>query len=324
MTLPRSSLISLDDTPYYHCVSRCVRRAFLCGTDHYTGQCYEHRRNWLESKLHFLASTLAIKLCAYAIMSNHYHVVLHVRKDQMDAWSDREVIRRWHRLYKGSLISQKFAAGEVLLEAEAKLLKEQVNLWRSRLCSISWFMKNINESISRRANAEDKCTGAFWESRFKSQALLDEHALLSCMAYVDLNPIRAKMANTPETSDHTSIKQRIELTRQKKRTPKSLESFVGIKQDSIGIPFKLEDYIELIDWSGRIIHKNKRGHINNQTPPILERLGLNNENWQALTTGFEDHFQHWVGTEHIVARVCQNHGYQRVPKSHIPLTANSP
>ena len=62
-------------------------------------------------------------------------------------------------------------------------------------------MKVLNENIAKQANKEDKCTGHFWESRYKSQALLDEQAVLSCMTYVDLNPIRAAMAPTPEQSD---------------------------------------------------------------------------------------------------------------------------
>ena len=125
MTLPRSSLISLSDTPYYHCVSRCVRRAFLCGVDHYSGKSYEHRRAWLEHKLLSTASIFGIKLCAYAVMSNHYHVVLHVRPDLIASWSDKEVVSRWHRLFKGSLISQRYTAGEPLLEAEWRSLQQQ-------------------------------------------------------------------------------------------------------------------------------------------------------------------------------------------------------
>jgi len=70
-------------------------------------------------------------------------------------------------------------------------------------------MQLLNQYIARQANIEDKVTGCFWESRFKSQALLDERALLTCMAYVDLNPIRAAMAKTPENSDYTSIQERI-------------------------------------------------------------------------------------------------------------------
>jgi putative transposase len=63
MLQPRKNIISLADTPYYHCMSRCVRRAFLCGVDHYSGNDYEHRRAWLEDKLHHTASIFAIKLC---------------------------------------------------------------------------------------------------------------------------------------------------------------------------------------------------------------------------------------------------------------------
>ena len=107
MTQPRSNIVSLDDTPYYHCMSRCVRRAFLCGVDHYSGNDYEHRRDWLENKLHKVADIFAIRLCAYAIMSNHYHVVLHVRRDIASDWTDKQVVEHWHHLYSGNLLSSR-------------------------------------------------------------------------------------------------------------------------------------------------------------------------------------------------------------------------
>ena len=118
MPKPRKQQISLDATPYYHCVSRCVRRAFLCGTDTTTGQSYEHRRGWLEEKLLILPQTFAIDIAAYAIMSNHYHVVLHIDKKQADEWTDIEVVERWHSLFKGNLFSQKFLKGESLDSAQ--------------------------------------------------------------------------------------------------------------------------------------------------------------------------------------------------------------
>lgn len=315
MTLPRKSLVSLSETPYYHCVSRCVRRAFLCGTDHYTGQSYEHRRAWLEQKLLDTASVFAIKLCSYAVMSNHYHVVLHVRQDIAQDWSDREVVTRWHQLFNGTLFSQRYLAGDALLKVEREVLKKDIAVWRERLTDISWFMRIVNEFIARKANAEDQCTGSFWESRFKSQALLDDRALLSCMAYVDLNPIRAQMAKTPESSQHTSIHKRITLLSKRQKQPSYLETFVGIKQDAIGIPFKLDEYFDLVDWSGRIMRQDKRGSVSANLPPILDRLNLPSDAWIILTTQFEVQFRNWVGSEHIVKEACGNQGYQRIPST---------
>ncbi|MGR6872657.1 transposase [Pseudomonas sp. HK3] len=207
MPKPRKEQISLEATPYYHCVSRCVRRAFLCGTDISTQQDFEHRRGWLEAELIKQAQVFAINIAAYAIMSNHYHVVLHINKEQADSWSFDEVIERWHSLYKGNALSQRYRLGSKMSLAKVEKLKESVQLWRERLMDISWFMRRLNETISRKANEEDRCTGHFWEGRFKSQALLDEKALAACLAYVDLNPIRAKMAKSPETSEfHLSQK----------------------------------------------------------------------------------------------------------------------
>jgi len=319
MTLPRKTLVSLPDTPFYHCVSRCVRRAYLCGYDSMTHKSYEHRRHWLEYKLLNTAEIFAIKLCSYAVMSNHYHVVLHVRSDTANDWSDLEVVKRWHRLFNGSLFSQAFIDGQPLSDSQWQILSKDIKRWRDRLTDISWFMRVVNEAIARQANREDRCTGRFWEGRFKSQALLDDRALLSCMAYVDLNPIRASMAKTLESSDYTSIKKRLSNLNQH-QVNNSLEGFVGIHQNSIGIPFKLKDYLELVDWTGRIIRKGKGGHIDQSTPPILERLSLTSDSWKILTTEFETHFQRWVGSEHMVKNVCKSQGYQRMPPTSLHKT----
>ncbi len=145
-------------------------------------------------------------------MSNHTHVVLRVNQSKAESWANHQVIKRWHQLYAGNYLSQRFMTGQTLRLAEKRQPDVFVQTWRERLFSISWFMRNLNEHIARHANREDNCTGRFWEGRFKSQALLDEKALAACMAYVDLNPIRACMADTPETSDHTSVKERIKCT----------------------------------------------------------------------------------------------------------------
>ncbi|WP_460753495.1 transposase, partial [Marinomonas epiphytica] len=230
MAIARSQLVSVQDTPFYHCVSRCVRRAFLCGEDPLTGVSYEHRRAWVEKRILYLASVFSIDICAYAVMSNHLHLVLHINLQKVNAWSTMEVLRRWHKLHKGTTFTQQFVKGEALPEHTLALVEETANTYRNRLCDLSWFMKELNEPIARKANEEDDCTGHFWEGRFKSQALLDEAALIACMAYVDLNPIRAGVSNTPEKSDFTSIKQRINALKQK-RQPKALFSFVGNPRD---------------------------------------------------------------------------------------------
>ena len=261
--------MSLDATPYYHCVSRCVRRAFLCGTDTTSGQSYAHRRQWIEDNLYALAQVFALDVCAYAGMSNHYHVVLYVDAAQANAWSREDVIDRWHHLFNGTLLSQRHRRGESLSKVERNVLDKDVALWRQRLMDISWFMRVLNESIARQANAEDHCTGRFWEGRFKSQALLDEAALAACLAYVDLNPIRAQLATTPETSDYTSIQRRIATAQlahhanHPQQQTRGLLPFAGYPRQDMpkGLPFRLTDYLELVDWTGRILREDKRGAI---------------------------------------------------------------
>ncbi|MCH8497404.1 MAG: transposase [Marinobacter sp.] len=305
MTRPRDQLVSVTDTPYYHIVSRCVRRTFLCGYDRQTGKSYEHRRQWIEERIRLLSSVFTIDLCAYAVMSNHYHLVIKLCPEQAEDWGRDEILERWCSLFKGSRLVQRYLAGERLGEAEDNAVEEAVQVYRKRLCSLSWFMKCLNESIARDANREDACTGHFWESRFKSQALLTEQALLSCMAYVDLNPVRAAMAETPETSDHTSIKERLTPTfnlREAIHTQsqqgflnqfnlplKPLLHFEGNETNTPqrGVLFSLMDYLSLVDYTGRCLRPGKRGHIPDTQPPILNRLGITASDWLTQATEFE-------------------------------------
>lgn len=322
MPKPRKTLISIESTPYYHCVARCVRRAFLCGVDSVTGHSYEHRRAWLEDRLLQLPKVFAIDIAAYAIMNNHYHVILHINTARAKAWSDFEVVERWHKLFNGTVLSQKYLRDEgQLSKVESMVFQKTIDMWRLRLQDISWFMRILNEAIAREANAEDECTGRFWEGRFKSQALLDEAALIACMAYVDLNPIRAGIAKTPEKSEHTSIKIRCEKARKSKnlnqvsQQVQSLYPFVGNpKQDQPeGIQMKLSDYLELVDSTGRILRDNKRGAINISYENILNRLDIDEEQWLEMTSNFEGRFSSFVGGESSLRTACKNLQYQRPP-----------
>jgi len=182
--------------------------------------------------------------------------------------------------------------------------KELIQQWKSRLCSLSWFMRCLNESIARRANAEDKCTGRFWEGRYKTQALLDERALLTCMAYVDLNPIRAGIVETPEESDYTSIQQRIENDKSdSKNRSIALIPFDPTNSDH-HLPMDLHDYLELVDWTGRAIASNKKGSIPEHLPKILDRLGIEKENWLNVLTTYSTGFRRVVGPLNRIQSLC--------------------
>lgn len=328
MTKPRSQQISLEATPFYHLTNRCTRKAFLCGIDQLTGRSYEHRRHIIEQDILRLSSIFFIDVAAFAVLSNHFHIVVHVNQPDCLEASPQSIVQRWHSIFSGTEASQKFINGQSLEPHERLQLDVLIDTWRNRLYSISWFMKVLNENIARQANKEDECTGHFWEARFKSQALLDEKAVLSCMAYVDLNPVRAGTASTPEQSDHTSIKLRIEYWRkaaEKQITgtqrdsddelqPKSLMPFVGNPRQPMppGIPFNLVDYIELLDWTGRAIRDDRKGAIPDELPPALNRLAISPEHWIELTLHFEDRFKGIVGSVSFLETHCQKFALKRL------------
>lgn len=356
-TYARSEIVADDEVGVYHCINRTVRRAWLCGDDPVSGCSYEHRKDWVRERLKELAGIFAIDVCAYAVMSNHLHVILRTRPDVAEAWSDDELARRWWRLFprrknKDGSAAEPAEHELAMIQADAEALAEK----RKRLSSLSWLMRCLSERIARQANEEDDCTGRFWEGRFRSQRLLDETALLTCMIYVDLNPIRAKIAETPEDSDFTSGQDRIQgrqvRAAQKKkrgRPPKNLpmpdkwlspielpevepqqavlreeadgtdlrpvtdavESFTDqqslesvrsthkgvLRQTSCKGLLRMseDDYLRLLDWSGRALRPGKRGSIPSDLAPILERLEVNSESWLDCIQNFGRWFRRAVG-----------------------------
>ncbi|MEA5446473.1 transposase [Gammaproteobacteria bacterium AB-CW1] len=316
MPTARKELVCLDATPYYHVVSRCVRRAFLCGVDSVTGRSYEHRKEWIVERLTELSELFAVDLCSYAVMSNHTHLVLRLDPETAEEWSEEEIMERWDRLFSLPVLVQRYRRAQTTSRAESEAAQKKIEAWRERLSDLSWFMRCLNEPIARQANAEDGCTGRFWEGRFKSQALLDEAALLTCMAYVDLNPIRAAIARTPEQSDFTAIQQRIrEVMALKDRKPPEngprLLDFAGDERwnGPDGLPFSLDDYIELVDWSGRIVREGKRGAIPEDLPPILDRLEIDARTWlRAIRRGQRLQFHHAVGRASAIKVAAEHFG----------------
>ena len=242
MTYPRSHLVDPDGGVYHVC-SRCVRRAFLCGTDHQTGYDFDHRRQWIEDRILDLAAVFAIEIYGFAVMSNHYHIVLYVNPREVDGWTDKEVTDRWF-----SLNTRKNETGITRQLRQMALLENQdrVQVIRRRLASLSWFMRYLNEPLARLANKEDACKGRFWEGRFKSQRLLDETAILACMIYVDLNPVRAGITDDVTRAEHTSLAKRIADNRQAGELP-----LYPINRPEATLPFHftLDSYIQLAIWT---------------------------------------------------------------------------
>ena len=286
MGYARKSLVSLQDTPYYHLIGRCVRRAWLWGFDEYAGKDYSHRKQWVLDRMTRLSQAFAVDVCSYAIMSNHYHLVVHVDQQRAKEWTTEEVIERWGLIFKIPPFVRLYQSGEAT-KAECHAAEKKLRTWRLRLHDVSWYMRCLNEYLARRANAEDRCRGRFWESRFKSQALLDDTGLVTAMAYVDLNPIRAGIAATPENSDFTSVKARVDVREAKGRSAATsaqlnLLPFREDAQRPPCLPFTLNDYLQLLDWTGRQIRRGKRGYIDSDQPPILERLRIDRGAWQAM------------------------------------------
>lgn len=322
MATARSLVVVEGEVAAYHLIARCVRRAHLCGKDSLSGRSYDHRKQWVRDRLELLAGAFAMDVGGYATMSNHLHLVVKSRPDVAADWSAEEVTRRWRSVFEQHGVAPDVRRRMQQIEsADSKLVASR----RRRLASVSWFMRCLCEPIARRANREDDCKGRFWEGRFASIALLDDAAILACTAYVDLNPVRVGVAKTPETSRFVSIRDRIEQRRDGKSEAESKDGWLApmveksqrvrpVRRASqtpwLTIP--LDDYLKLVDWSGRTIRADKRGSIPSELLPILERLRVRSTGWLSCIQHFGRMFKRSAGNPEIVAKRAELRGIQRI------------
>lgn len=318
--LARQEYLDPNEIQVVHVTSRCVRRAFLCGTDVLTGQSFEHRREWIRERLEGLAGIFGIDCLTFALMSNHLHLVLRSRPDVVLRWSDEEVAQRWVRLCPSCCNGQSAATLIRTLAGDSVRIQEL----RKRLSDVSWWMRMVSQKIAQMANKEDGCTGRFWEGRYNAQLLLDEAAVLACSMYVDLNPVRAAMAESLETSDFTGAKARIDdikadkpnrypahwersqarvhcgwlspLEHQMTAASEAENSCVRRASSKGFLSMSLPRYIELLDWTGQQLIADKRGSLPKSVHPILKRLGIEPSRWFDLARQFGRLFKRAAGS----------------------------
>ena len=295
MGYPRAHVVDPLDAGFYHCTSRCVRRAWLCGRDALTGRSYDHRKVWLENRYVELAAIFAIDLYAYAVMSNHHHVVLYVDPRRVDSWSDEEVAARWLRLCTAKNDTDRNDRFEALLADKQRL--EQL---RARLGDLSWFMRSLHEPIARQANREDDCTGRFWEGRFHANALLDEGAVIAAMAYADMNPVRAGITKDIARSPHTSIARRL--------GEDGLDGKNHTLADLGTLGLTLPEYTALLTWTVAL-HLRVADPPQPHTVAVLRRLGHRPHRWLARVKALRHRYRAY-GELSVLRHYVQSLGQQ--------------
>ena len=206
MTRPRSEQLDLVNGGFCHLGTRCVRQAYLLGKDRATDADFSHRAEWVERRLLHLSTVFAVEVFAYAVMSNHYHLVLGFHPAISRLWQPEEIAERWLRLYpkENDYQRENFICS---VESNSSLAERL----RIQLSGPSLFMKGMNQHIANMANKEEQKAGKFWGTRYFSESLESMERLIYCMAYVDLNPFTAGMVPSPEHLDQrTSLVRRLQ------------------------------------------------------------------------------------------------------------------
>ena len=334
--IAREEVFSPDEIACVHVMNRAVRRCFLLGDDPITGKNFDHRKVWMEKKLEVHAANFGIDLLGSAIMSNHFHLVLRSRPDVVETWDDTEVARRWFMLCPKRKHEDGTAKDPSAPELNSiRYDPDKLREIRRRLSDISWWMRLLCQHVGQRANLETKESGKFWEARFRAVRLLDESALLACVAYVDLNPIRAALAQLIEESDFTSAKKRLEAlllesignsdaksdcttSRNSSMPDRSLAPIqIDEHNDQLGpqpssnsarcsdkgfLNMTAVEYLQLLDWTARQLVPGKRGLTPEDAPDILQRVGLTSTSWLDVVSNFGELFHNVAGQPHEIAR----------------------
>ena len=366
---PRRDVVDPDTVGIYHCYNRCSQRAFLCGFDPSTQQDFSHRKEWIRDRLQELAAAMAVDVLDYAVMDNHFHVVLRNRPDLANGWSEEEVVRRWWLVSPERRDENSKPAEISHVELQAMLAdKLKVAEHRRRLSDISWLMRMLCQPVARRANRESDVTGRFFAHRFGCERIVDLAGLLACSMYVDLNLVRAGMAKTPEESEYTSACDRIGAHMQRQRRELDQDTggivseqspdawlaplFLDERRDAypelspttgaetsvasrepgaampnialalgmgnpLGtprasekgfLPMTLDEYLVLLDWTGRQLRTDKRAAIPAELRPILERLQIQPERWVDAVQQYDRDFRTVVGRVESIRREALRRG----------------
>jgi hypothetical protein len=305
MTTARKRLLDAHPDAAYHCFSRCVRRAHLCGFDAFTGRSFEHRRGWIEDRLQLLSRAFAVSIYAYAILSNHFHVVLRMRSDVAANWGPLEVARRWLLVFPGRVSRAADSENEVERLAQDS---ERVARMRERLCSLSWLMRSLKEPIARRANREDDCKGHFWEGRFHNQILLEPRSLVGAMVYTDLNPLRAGLTDSIASAPFTSGRQRyVATSRRPAMLASALEPAAGIASPGY-VALTEGEYLSLLEWSGRFARAGPSDTAARAISSLMSRLSCDTREWRDYAFGLQQRWSRAVGSRAALAALAARLG----------------
>ena len=317
MASNRTLVYKREQRGVYHITSKTVRGMYLFGKDPLTGKDYSHRREIVIERITYLARFFYIDLITFAVLINHVHLMLRNLPLIASQASDFDIIFRAVHIFPEKFRRLGLKLADVQAGRADDRIREMcedtelVDEMRIRLSDISWFMRQLNQNLARRFNAEDGLKGAFWASRFHCRPVKGTYEMFVCCFYVDLNQVRAGEEPSPEKSSASAIYWRIAGLQARRSDDGDAKSNQGMPIDAVLIPINihgdgedrfedywraskqglfenmnLESYLILLDQVGRQIRDDKAS-IPAHLQPILERIGVQPEKIRQLHDRFE-------------------------------------